>query len=168
MARLFLLVVLGFVAAYYFPDSRQAMENAAEPLITPIVKWSTLGEMAQVGGNVVEHEAFSGKIPDRRDWSGWLDWRGRVVPTSLVTPSDLTGLAPYAFELFWNRILVLSVSLLLLMLAVHLYPRTDAPSATLPFLNTSTSLLSCWSFGCPDAPAAASTVTNAMCLRRLP
>jgi hypothetical protein len=23
----------------------------------------------------VEHEAFAGKLPDRRDWSGWLDWR---------------------------------------------------------------------------------------------
>ena len=23
----------------------------------------------------MEHEAFAGKLPDRRDWSGWLDWR---------------------------------------------------------------------------------------------
>ena len=75
MPRLLLLIVLGVVAAYYFPDSRQAIENVAEPLMTPIVKWGTRGEMAQVGENVVEHEAFSGKLPDRRNWSGWLDWR---------------------------------------------------------------------------------------------
>ena len=75
MARLLLLIVLGVVAAYYFPDSRQAIENAAAPLIAPIVKWTAEGEMAQVGQNVVRHETFSGKLPDRRDWSGWLDWR---------------------------------------------------------------------------------------------
>ena len=75
MARLLLLIVLGVVAAYYFPDSRQAIENAAAPLIAPIVKWTAEGEMAQVGQNVVQHETFSGKLPDRRDWSGWLDWR---------------------------------------------------------------------------------------------
>jgi len=75
VARLLLLIVLGVVAAYYFPDSRQAIENAAAPLIAPIVKWTAEGEMAQVGQNVVRHETFSGKLPDRRDWSGWLDWR---------------------------------------------------------------------------------------------
>ena len=75
MARLLLLIVLGVVAAYYFQDSRQAIENAAAPLIAPIVKWTAEGEMAQVGQNVVHHETFSGKLPDRRDWSGWLDWR---------------------------------------------------------------------------------------------
>ena len=75
---LFLVIVLGVVAAYYFPDSRQAIENAADPLIAPIVKWSAKGEMAQVGRNVVEHEAFMGALPDRRNWSGWLDWRYAV------------------------------------------------------------------------------------------
>lgn len=75
MAKLILLIVLGVVSAYYFPDSRQAIENAAKPLMAPIVKWTATGEMAQVGQHVVQHEAFSGKLPDRRDWSGWLDWR---------------------------------------------------------------------------------------------
>ena len=75
MARLFLLILLGIVAAYYFPDSRQAMQNVAAPVMAPIVKWSTRAEMAQVGGNVVEHERLTGKLPDRRNWSGWLDYR---------------------------------------------------------------------------------------------
>ena len=49
MARLLLRIVLGVVSAYYFPDSRQAIENAARPIMAPIVKWTSKGEMAQVG-----------------------------------------------------------------------------------------------------------------------
>ena len=49
MARLLLLIVLGVVSAYYFPDTRQAIENAARPIMAPIVKWTSKGEMAQVG-----------------------------------------------------------------------------------------------------------------------
>ena len=75
MARLILLIVLGVVATYYFPDSRQAIENAAGPVLVPIVRWSTRGEMAQVGDNVVAHEQLTDKLPDRRNWSGWLDYR---------------------------------------------------------------------------------------------
>ena len=75
MARLILLMVLGVVAAYYFPDSRQAIENAAGPVLVPIVRWSTRGEISQVGENVVAHEQLTGKLPDRRNWSGWLDFR---------------------------------------------------------------------------------------------
>ena len=31
--------------------------------------------MSQVGENVVAHEQLTGKLPDRRNWSGWLDFR---------------------------------------------------------------------------------------------
>ena len=75
MARLLLLIVFGVVAAYYFPDSRQAMENAAVPILAPFIRWDTKAEMSVLGGNVLEHERLTGELPDRRNWSGWLDWR---------------------------------------------------------------------------------------------
>ena len=58
-------------------------------------------------------------------FSGWLDWRGKVSPSSLVVASDITALRPYIEPLVLNRILVGATTLLLLMLAVYLYPRTD-------------------------------------------
>ncbi len=75
MARLVLMVVLGLVAAFYFPDSRAVMMDIAEPVIVPVERWSTSAEMRQVGENVLEHERLTGKLPDRRTWVGWLDYR---------------------------------------------------------------------------------------------
>jgi len=75
VARLVLMVVLGLVTAFYFPDSRAAMMDIAEPVIGPAVRWSTSAEMRQVGENVLEHERLTGKLPDRRTWLGWLDYR---------------------------------------------------------------------------------------------
>ncbi len=75
MARLVLMLVLGLVTAFYFPDSRAGMMDIAEPVIVPVVRWSTSGEMRQVGENVLEHERLTGKLPDRRTWLGWLDYR---------------------------------------------------------------------------------------------
>jgi hypothetical protein len=75
VARLALIVVLGLVAAFYFPDSRAVMMDIAEPVIVPVARWSTSAEMRQVGENVLEHERLTGKLPDRRTWLGWLDYR---------------------------------------------------------------------------------------------
>ncbi len=75
MSRLLLLIALGIVATYYFPDSRQMLMDFAEPVVVPMVKWSTKEEMGQVGRNVIEHERLTGQLPDRRNWLGWLDYR---------------------------------------------------------------------------------------------
>lgn len=58
-------------------------------------------------------------------FTGWLDWRGKVIPTSLVVHSDITGLRPYVEELLLNRVLVGCVTLVLLILTVLFFPRTD-------------------------------------------
>jgi len=75
VGRLFLLVVLGFSAAYYFPDSRQMLLEAGEPLMVPIARWTTKEEMSQIGRDVVAYEQSTGQVPDRRGWLDWLDWR---------------------------------------------------------------------------------------------
>ena len=78
MGRLFLLIILGFSAAYYFPDSRQMLLEAGEPIMVPIARWTTKEEMAQVGRDVVAYEQTTGQVPDRRAWLNWLDWRYSV------------------------------------------------------------------------------------------
>jgi len=75
VGRLLLLVALGFTAASYFPDSRQMLFEAAEPIIIPVVRWTTTEEMTQIGRDVVAYEQNTGQVPDRRGWLQWLDWR---------------------------------------------------------------------------------------------
>lgn len=75
MGRLILLIILGITAAYYFPDSRHMLLDAAEPILVPVVKWSTKEEMSQVARDVVAYEQTTGQVPGRREWLRWLDWR---------------------------------------------------------------------------------------------
>lgn len=75
MTRLVLLVILGFVAMYYFPDSRTVLLDLAEPVLVPMMTWSTKEEMSQIGRNVVEHERLTGQLPGDQDWIPWLQYR---------------------------------------------------------------------------------------------
>ena len=75
MRKLILLIILWFVVTYYFPDSRTWLTQVSRPLWVPVVKWNTKEEMKQVGRDVVAHETSTGKLPDRRSWLEWLDWR---------------------------------------------------------------------------------------------
>lgn len=75
MIRLILLVILWVVTTSYFPDSRQWIKDNTEFAWVPVVKWNTEEEMKQVGRDVVAHEANTGRLPDRRDWIPWLDYR---------------------------------------------------------------------------------------------
>jgi hypothetical protein len=75
VGRLILLIILGFSAAYYFPDSRQVMLEAGAPLMAPVTRWMTKEEMSQIGRDVVAYEQNTGQLPDRRGWLEWLEWR---------------------------------------------------------------------------------------------
>lgn len=75
MRRLILLVVLWFAVTYYFPDSRTWLSDLSRPLWVPLVKWDTEEEMRQIALDVIAHEVSTGKLPDRRSWIPWLDYR---------------------------------------------------------------------------------------------
>ncbi len=75
MTRLILLIILGIVVTYYFPDSRTMLVEASEPLWVPVVKWDVQEEMRQVARDVVGYENNTGRLPERRRWLEWLDYR---------------------------------------------------------------------------------------------
>ena len=75
MSRLLLLVLLGLLTWYYFPETRAMLLDAAEPIIVPVVRWSTEEEMDQIARNVVEHERLTGEMPSGAAWFGWLEYR---------------------------------------------------------------------------------------------
>ena len=56
-------------------ETRTILANVAEPIVTPIVRWSTEDEMEQVGRNVVEHERLTGTLPTGGAWLEWLEYR---------------------------------------------------------------------------------------------
>ena len=75
MTRLILLMILGLVSTYYFPDSRQMLRNVTAPIAEPVIRWSTKQEMAQVGTNVLEHEQKTSQFPAGSAWLVWLNGR---------------------------------------------------------------------------------------------
>lgn len=75
MTRLVLLVILALVTWAYFPETRAMLLDVAEPIVVPIVRWSTEEEMRQIGRNVVEHERLTGQLPIGAGWLAWLDYR---------------------------------------------------------------------------------------------
>lgn len=75
MTRLVLLIVLAIVTWYYFPETRAIMMDAAEPIVLPIMRWSSREEMSQVGRHVVDHERLTGQVPSVTEWLDWLDFR---------------------------------------------------------------------------------------------
>lgn len=75
MRKLILLILLWFAVTYYFPDSRRWLVRVSQPLWVPVVKWDTKEEMKQVARDVATFETMTGKLPERRLWLQWLDYR---------------------------------------------------------------------------------------------
>lgn len=75
MTRLFLLIVLGILSWLYFDETRVMLLDVAEPVVLPVMRWSTEEEMRQVARNVVEHERLTGQLPAGSAWLDWLDYR---------------------------------------------------------------------------------------------
>lgn len=75
MSRLILMIIFGFVAALYFPDSRQMMIDKAMPVITPVLVWSAEREMEEITQAVRRYQRTTYKIPTRRQWIPWLEER---------------------------------------------------------------------------------------------
>lgn len=75
MTRLVLLVLLAILTWLYFPETRSIVLDFAEPVVTPIVRWSTEEDMGQIARNVAEHERLTGQLPAGAGWLPWLEYR---------------------------------------------------------------------------------------------
>ena len=75
MTRLLLLVILAVVTWLYFPETRSLVMEVAEPVVLPVMRWSTEEEMATVGRNAVDQERLTGKLPTGPEWVPWLQYR---------------------------------------------------------------------------------------------
>lgn len=74
MTRVVLLVLMGVAVAFYFPDSRQMIIDRSGPVINPVLRWQTVGEIDQIIRDlrVHQHEHFN-QLPGRREWGDWLE-----------------------------------------------------------------------------------------------
>jgi len=75
MTRLLLLLILATATWIYFPETRNMLMDVAEPIVLPIMRWSTEEEMADVGRNAVDHERLTGGLPIGAEWISWLQYR---------------------------------------------------------------------------------------------
>lgn len=75
MRKLFLLTILAVLTWYYFPETRAILLDVTEPIVLPIMKWSTEEEMTTVGRNAVDHERLTGELPAGSTWLEWLEYR---------------------------------------------------------------------------------------------
>jgi hypothetical protein len=75
MTRLVLLIILALLTWLYFPETRAILLDAAEPVVLPIMRWSTREEMAQMGRHVLDHERLTGHVPAMTEWLEWLQYR---------------------------------------------------------------------------------------------
>ncbi len=72
VTKLLLLIVLGFAAALYFPDSRQVIIDEAMPVLHPVLVWSAEREMEELSRSVRREARETYQLPQTRSWDAWL------------------------------------------------------------------------------------------------
>ncbi len=72
VTRLILLIILGFAAALYFPDSRQRMIDLTMPVIHPMLVGSAEREMSALSRAVRREARTTYQLPQARSWDAWL------------------------------------------------------------------------------------------------
>ena len=75
MGKLFLIAIVGFGAALYFPDTRASLIQKGEPVLRPMLTWNAEREMEEIISGLQEMENVERKLPAKRDWVKWLDDR---------------------------------------------------------------------------------------------
>ena len=106
MTRLLLLIILGVVAMQYFPESREVLHEAAEPVITPALRWHSSHEMEEVVRELKLYESENyGRLPSARRFPDWLatnfepatatdPWGGRYVLYEMADSFAVVSFGP--------------------------------------------------------------------------
>ncbi|MSR36222.1 MAG: hypothetical protein EXR95_06190 [Gemmatimonadetes bacterium] len=73
MGRLILLVIIGLVAAMYFPDSRAVLLANGEPVLRPIFAWNAIREIGEITTGLQQMENVEHRLPERLEYVDWLE-----------------------------------------------------------------------------------------------
>ena len=68
VTSLILLIILGFVAALYFPDSRQAMYNHTVLVLEPMLTWNAEREIEGLSRVVRREARETYELLETRSW----------------------------------------------------------------------------------------------------
>jgi hypothetical protein len=66
------LIILGFVTAMYFPDSREMMIDNAMPVLQPMLVWNAERELGEFSRAVKREHRTTYQPPPTRQWNAWL------------------------------------------------------------------------------------------------
>ena len=72
VTRLILLIILGIVAALYFPDSRRVIVEEAMVVARPVLIWSAEREIEVLSRSVRREARETYQLPQTRGWNTWL------------------------------------------------------------------------------------------------
>jgi hypothetical protein len=76
MGRFFLILLAALGVALYFPTSRAVIAERLTPLRTPVYRWMTEQELAQIVEDLAAHEASRGTFPSGRgEFDPWMENR---------------------------------------------------------------------------------------------
>ena len=84
VGKLLLVILLGFVAAVYFPESRQMMVEKAMPVIQPVLIWSAEREMGKLTLAVRREARETYQLPQTRGWEAFL--MANFSPDAAIDP----------------------------------------------------------------------------------
>ena len=74
MLRLILMIILAGAVWSYFPESRHWIVDKLEPVLQPVFRWQTKGEMREIARGLQSYERENfGRLPSRRAWPDWLE-----------------------------------------------------------------------------------------------
>ena len=72
MFKVILFLLVAFGASLYFPESRAKVVEAAEPVLTPMLTWSTKGEMRKITRDLETFERSWSSLPSGEKFGDWL------------------------------------------------------------------------------------------------
>ena len=74
MLKIVVLLAALVGAALYFPATRPHVLQAASPVLDPVLRWSTRGEMNRLARDLEQKERESRWLPNPRgEWEPWLE-----------------------------------------------------------------------------------------------
>ena len=73
MGKLFLIALVGFGAAMYFPDTRASVLEKGEPVLRPMLIWNAEREIEEIITGLQQMENVERRLPEKREWVKWLD-----------------------------------------------------------------------------------------------